>query len=62
MYIHERKEWPEFRWNQSALTGRLAEVRHAQGRLLGRMETLGFMPAKTRISSQGGYVFPLRKM
>ena len=42
MYIHERKEWPEFRWNQSALTGRLAEVRHAQGRLLGRMETLGF--------------------
>jgi Fic family protein len=42
MYIHERKEWPEFRWNQSALTGRLAEVRHAQGRLLGRMEALGF--------------------
>lgn len=42
MYIHERKEWPEFRWNQSALTGRLAEVRHAQGRLLGRMESLGF--------------------
>ncbi len=42
MYIHERKDWPEFRWNQSVLTGRLAEVRHAQGRLLGRMEALGF--------------------
>lgn len=42
MYIHERKEWPEFRWDQSALTGRLADVRHAQGHLLGRMETLGF--------------------
>ena len=42
MYIHERKDWPEFSWNQSALTGRLAEVRHAQGRLLGRMEALGF--------------------
>ena len=42
MYIHERKEWPEFRWNQAALAKRLAEVRHAQGRLLGRMEALGF--------------------
>ncbi len=42
MYIHERKEWPEFRWNQAALTGRLAEVRHWQGRLLGSMESLGF--------------------
>jgi len=42
MYIHERKEWPEFRWNQAALAGRLAEVRHLQGRLLGSMESLGF--------------------
>ena len=42
MYIHERKEWPEFRWNQAALAGRLAEVRHLQGRLLGSMEALGF--------------------
>ena len=42
MYIHERKAWPEFHWNHSALTDRLAEVRHAQGRLLGRMEALGF--------------------
>jgi Fic family protein len=42
MYIHERKDWPEFSWNQAALTKRLAEVRHAQGRLLGRMEALGF--------------------
>lgn len=42
MYIHEHKEWPEFTWNQAALTGLLAEVRHLQGRLLGRMEALGF--------------------
>jgi Fic family protein len=42
MYIHERKDWPEFRWNQAALAGLLAEVRHLQGRLLGRMEALGF--------------------
>ena len=42
MYIHERKDWPEFRWNHASLAGVLAEVRHLQGRLLGRMEALGF--------------------
>ncbi|MFN5174730.1 MAG: Fic family protein [Holosporaceae bacterium] len=43
MYIHERKGWPEFTWNQAILAGPLAEVRHLQGRLLGRMEALGFL-------------------
>src|ERR1043166_8411880 len=42
MYIHERKHWPEFRWDQAKLSLLLAEVRHLQGRLLGRMEALGF--------------------
>src|SRR5580658_8578 len=42
MYIHERKEWPEFHWDQAKLAGLLAETRHAQGRLLGSMEALGF--------------------
>ena len=42
MYIHERKDWPEFEWNQAALADLLADVRHWQGRLLGRMEALGF--------------------
>jgi len=42
MYIHEREAWPEFTWDQATLTGLLAEVRHLQGRLLGRMEALGF--------------------
>jgi Fic family protein len=42
MYIHERKEWPGFEWDQSKLADLLAEVRHLQGRLLGRMEGLGF--------------------
>ncbi len=42
MYIHERKDWPEFEWNQAALADLLADVRHLQGRLLGRMEALGF--------------------
>jgi len=42
MYIHENKDWPRFRWNQAKLADLLAEVRHRQGRLLGRMEGLGF--------------------
>jgi Fic family protein len=41
-YIHELKDWPTFRWDEGALTQRLASVRHRQGRLIGRMETLGF--------------------
>jgi len=41
-YIHERPEWPHFQWDQDALAGPLAEIRHRQGRLLGRMEGLGF--------------------
>lgn len=42
MYIHEREDWPHFRWNEQALATRLAAVRHRQGRLIGRMEALGF--------------------
>jgi len=41
-YIHELPDWPEFTWNHARLAGRLASVRHRQGRLLGRMEALGF--------------------
>ncbi|MGB5086550.1 MAG: Fic family protein [Methylocystis silviterrae] len=41
-YIHERKDWPAFRWSLERLADRLASVRHRQGRLIGRMEGLGF--------------------
>ena len=42
MYIHELNDWPHFRWDEQALATRLAAVRHRQGRLIGRMEALGF--------------------
>ena len=42
MYIHERKEWPNFTWNEAEVSALLADTRHLQGRLLGRMEALGF--------------------
>jgi Fic family protein len=41
-YIHELPDWPDFRWDQKKLAAPLAALRHRQGRLLGRMETLGF--------------------
>jgi Fic family protein len=45
-YIHELAEWPQFQWDQTALAETLAAVRHRQGRLIGRMEALGF-PLRT---------------
>jgi Fic family protein len=41
-YIHQLPGWPEFHWNQEALQAPLGATRHKQGRLLGRMEALGF--------------------
>jgi Fic family protein len=41
-YIHELKDWPRFRWDHQRLAKRLVDVRHRQGRLIGRMEGLGF--------------------
>jgi len=41
-YIWEQPEWPRFRWDESRLARPLADLRHEQGRLLGRMESLGF--------------------
>ncbi|MGC1586958.1 MAG: DUF4172 domain-containing protein, partial [Rhodomicrobium sp.] len=41
-YIYELKDWPQFRWDGKRLVELLAAVRHRQGRLLGRMEHLGF--------------------
>lgn len=41
-YIHQLKDWPKFRWSAEKLADQLAAVRHHQGRLIGRMEGLGF--------------------
>lgn len=41
-YIHQRCNWPELIWSSERLTAPLAAVRHQQGRLLGKMESLGF--------------------
>src|SRR5438477_12302561 len=42
MYIHERKDWPNFHWNMEKLAEPLASVRYRQGRIIGQMKGLGF--------------------
>lgn len=41
-YIHERENWTNFIWDNEKLSPILTSVRYLQGRLLGRMESLGF--------------------
>ncbi len=41
-YIHEKPGWPNLKWDNAKLLPLLADVRHRQGRLLGRMEGIGF--------------------
>ncbi len=41
-YIHTIPNWTDFIWNQQLVTTKLAEARNMQGRLLGKMLSLGF--------------------
>lgn len=41
-YIYDLPDWPRFHWNYETLANRLSAVRHRQGRLIGRMQALGF--------------------
>ncbi|MBX3120204.1 MAG: Fic family protein [Fimbriimonadaceae bacterium] len=40
-YIYEQPEWPEYRWEAATLAKTLEAVRLDQGRLLGRLDSLG---------------------
>jgi Fic family protein len=41
-FIHQKDNWPEFTWNSNNFLSLLSEARNLQGRLIGKMETLGF--------------------
>ncbi len=41
-YIYDQPLWPNFHWSSETLGVSLAAVRHRQGRLIGRMEAMGF--------------------
>lgn len=42
VYNHQLKQWPNFFWQDDELINLLAEVRYLQGKLLGKVENLGF--------------------
>jgi Fic family protein len=42
VYIYNLPNWPNFTWNQEKTGTLLTDVRHRQGRLLGKMESIGF--------------------
>jgi len=41
-YIHQKDNWPNFSWNNDEFVNLLSEARNLQGRLIGKMESLGF--------------------
>lgn len=41
-YIHKNKNWTNFSWDNKKVMLKLGEVRNLQGKLLGKMESLGF--------------------
>jgi len=41
-FIHQLDNWPSFVWRLDEFVNLLSEVRNLQGRVLGRMESLGF--------------------
>ena len=42
MYIYEQNDYPNFIWQNEKLIFLLGKVRHLQGKVVGKMESLGF--------------------
>ena len=42
MYIYQNENWPHFIWDKPKVLARLAQVKLAQGLLLGKMQNIGF--------------------
>jgi len=42
IYIHQLKNWPHLQWDEQAFISLLSEVRNLQGKLMGKVELLGF--------------------
>src|SRR5665811_1843273 len=41
-FIHQQDDWPNFQWDSDKIVSLLSEARNLQGRLVGKMESLGF--------------------
>jgi len=42
LYIHEQKDWTHFYWDETTVSLQLAKTKYLQGKLMGKMESLGF--------------------
>jgi Fic family protein len=42
VYIYELPNWPRFSWDEKGLAKLISNVRYKQGKLIGKMESLGF--------------------
>lgn len=42
MFIHQKKEWPDWTWSMKSVVPILSDVRYFQGLLLGQMQQVGF--------------------
>lgn len=42
MYLHQNKDWPNFKWDNDTILPYVSKVRNLQGRLIGKMEGIGF--------------------
>ena len=41
-YIYEHRNWTNFTWRETEINSVFGEVRHLQGKIIGKMNTLGF--------------------
>lgn len=42
IYIYQQNDWPNFRWDNEVIILLLSQIRHLQGKIIGKMESLGF--------------------
>lgn len=42
IYIYQQNDWPHFTWDNNTIIPLLSQVRHLQGKMIGKMESLGF--------------------
>jgi Fic family protein len=42
IYIHQLQHWPHLQWDEPAFISLLSEVRNLQGKLIGKVELMGF--------------------
>lgn len=63
MYLYELKDWIHIRRNEKRHCKSLTSLDHKQGRLVGRMEPLGFkLRAEASPTSMSPSVFPVQPL